>query len=241
MGNTPAILFALFTLSTAAWGDYTGDYKVTTSGGRQGGHNITGKVMAKLAAKKMRMNVEGPGGMGNVSIIIDETNRKIFNIMHSRRTIMEMDMALWERENNSPCMNAADAEACLTRMGFRKTGTESANGYDCDVFTKSETRDGVATTTKFYHPKNRADAPLTRMIMTRPDNTMQMDITNISYNAVADSTFALPSGYARQDASAMMNAYTGGGKGGAGGKAPSAADMERMQKMIQEQMRKRGH
>lgn len=230
-----ALTLTLNLAAPAALADFTGDYtmKMTRDGAAQ--KEMKGKVMANTSAKKFRMDME-QGPMGAVSQIFDHGSHKGYMLIHKQRMAMTMNAADFEKQAPSAkCASMTDPGKCLADMGFKRTGTETVNGFSCNVYEREENSSrGGKTHTKFYHPASKPGAPLVRMVSEHKDggstSTTQMDVTNLKFVPVAASQFAIPKGYAMRDMSGVMP--KGGAAGGKGG-----YDKEAMKRQIMEQMK----
>ena len=206
--------------ATAAFADFTGDYKM-----RARDHEVKGKIMSNTSAQKVRMDMEHER-MGRTSQIFDGKAKKGWMIMHNQRMVMTMSAG--DVEKSPICSSTSDPARCLADQGFRRAGSEHVNGFDCEIYEKN--KDGEVT--RFYRPTVRKDAPFVRMTMDKGGNrSMQMDIENLKFDSVSASQFDVPKDYAVQD----MGAF-----GAPKRKADGSVDAEAMKRQMMEQFQKMG-
>lgn len=90
------------------------------------------------------------------------------------------------------------ADDCLTKYGFKKTGTAKQNGYACDIYESSlgPPKASKPTDLTTWRPAQFKEVPLTRLlIQEKPGTRTELNLTNIQTKGLSKSLFEIPKGY----------------------------------------------
>jgi hypothetical protein len=214
----------------SAHADWEGTMK---SSGTRGGDMPGGKVYLKRG--KMRFDTTH-GRMGPASVIVDAKSKEMLNLLHRPKLVMKMSFnalnnaSSGEAKHLMPvCDPEQGATRCLQSQGFKKTGSERANGFECEIFEKK----AEGRVTRVWHPRNQEEIPSVRMVMLNGETKdaqeeIRIDITDLQKKDLGADLFQPPSDYQTQDMSAfsqLLMRQKGAGSAAGSGSAPSAAEM----------------
>jgi outer membrane lipoprotein-sorting protein len=177
-----ALAFA--TLAVAA--EFSADIAGTMSG-----QAVSGKFYVK--GSNVREEVSTPQ---QKMIMISRPDKKVaWMIYPTQKTYMEMT-------GKVPDAKALANQALPKGMGTRKlVGKEKVNGYLCDKYVVTLTSKGAGTLTQWISPK--LGVPV-KMAQTGGNQTMTIELKNIKEGGVANSLFAPPKGYKKQEMPGMQ-------------------------------------
>ncbi|MBI3542289.1 MAG: DUF4412 domain-containing protein [Deltaproteobacteria bacterium] len=222
-----------FACAGLARADWQGDIQMKAP--RAGAPEMSGKAFGKLGA--MRMDMESP--QGKMSAITDWKARKVWMLMHARKMVMEHGM---DRAGvDLPHCTSDDIDTCLTREGFKKTGSETVNGHPCAIYEADRETEGRKSHHKLWRPTDLKEVPFVRAAHSGGNGeTGQVDLLNAKVVAALDaSLFTPPADYKPMSMPTGMGAPGGGapvGGPGAGGMTP-----EQAMKLRDEMLKKYGH
>jgi hypothetical protein len=165
----------------------------------------------EVEGSRMRLETTLPG-MGPSLLLVDWKSGKAATILHANRMILEMDLkaAGAAAGVQAPyCDPSSGVDRCLKEQGFALKGTESVNGYGCDIYEK-KSPEGVLT--RIWRPKSVSDLSAVRVQVLAKDGqeSMRSDYVNVKKKDFPASHFELPKGYIKQDMTSMMKAFMGG-------------------------------
>jgi outer membrane lipoprotein-sorting protein len=176
----------------------------------------------------MRMDLETPHGP--MSTIVDRDKRSVVTLMHSQKMVMQADANRYDA--NIPSCNKKDIDACFLEQGYKKTGTEQANGHPCAVYEKDQKLSrGGTVHLKLWKPTDFKEAVIVRsQAIDASGSTSEMNLTNLKVKAQPDSLFNVPSDYR------SMQGPGAAGPGGRGGR-PGPIDPSEFQGKSPEEIR----
>jgi hypothetical protein len=239
MPNLRRVLFGLsagaLLFATPALADWEADLQLKPRAGSMGPgapQEMQGKAHGRQAA--VRMDVESP--RGPMSVLIDWDKHQVTMLMHSMKMMMQRDSA---QDSEFPSCSAKDTDACLVSQGFKKTGTETANGHPCAVYEKT-TAGGKAPPAhiKLWRPTDLKEVPFVRSQSSNDSGvTGSLDLTNVKIAPQPASLFVAPADYK----SMQMPAGAPGAHPGGAPSALNPADFqgktpEQIREMIQQRM-----
>ncbi|MCC7441156.1 MAG: hypothetical protein IT285_05970 [Bdellovibrionales bacterium] len=210
-----------FLIVAAAAAPAQADWQGTMRMYGKGTEGAKGKIFYK--GKKMRMDINLRGQ--ETTMLMDNTaagakGPKAMMLMHKQKLIMETQGDPVQAQ--SVMCDPKDADACLSKNGFKKVRSEMMLGHMCDVYEGSRDKGGKKGIQRLWRPKN-----LKEVFMVKIEGVQEgqppagMEFHDIKVAAIADSVFAVPAGYNRMpDLSAMMKGM--GGKMPPGGMPPGA-------------------
>lgn len=198
------------------------------------GSNDAGKVYYK------NQDLTRSDAMGMIII----TKRPMFyKLFSDTKKYVVTDLA--EIAKSNPTADSANFLEWMKKNNFKKVGTETFQGYDCDIYEGDVIIDKGQPEVhmKAWYAK-KLDYPIrNESTMPPPMGTMSTHLENIKIGSQPDHLFEIPAGYVKaknmQDAMGVGGMGPGSGSAG-GGKAPSEAEMKKMKKMMEEMMKKRG-
>lgn len=152
-------------------------------------------------AGKMRINVRSP--MGSMGMIASPAEKKMYVLMDAQRSYMEQPLSFGERVSTMPA-------PVLTRTGKK----EMIAGHECEhvlVATKSDTTDmclarglGPYIAPALGAQMNAWQRALVAegafaLKVTKPDGTVQMEVTKIEKRKLSPALFEVPDSYTKMD------------------------------------------
>lgn len=205
-------------VASPALADWEADVRLKSQGAAAlGGSEVaTGRAYGSKAG--LRMDFETP--QGRLSNIIDWKQRQAVTLMHAHKRALWMDLG---RAGLSvpDCEGAKDVEKCLVGRGYRRTGTEEANGHPCTVYERKATRKDDAEDVKLWRPTDLAEVPFlrTQTFDARGQVVSQLNLTNVKVAPQPASLFTVPVDYQRMEAGRLTSegAPRAKGSGGFGG------------------------
>jgi len=212
-------------LAPFALADWETDVKITGTNDPLHAHGSGPASLGKAYMKgsKLRMDTNG-SPKGNLSLIFDHEAKKMLTIQHDAKRVIELNMgdlgALSggkEKDLYANCNPKEGATRCLSSMGYKKTGAEKVNGFDCEIYERTSSGTDGGNRTKIWHPRGMEEVPSIRVVHTGSDGHVlqQIDFLNLQSKPVADTVFAIPAGYKKQDMGGMLRGLMQGfGKGG---------------------------
>lgn len=199
-------LLVLACLAQPALADWEGKVHVKLPKNDQGPSEMTGVMRGK--GLKQRTDFKEPMEM---SSIIDQKAKKIWNLMHAQK--MAIEMSATGAEGQMPMCESTSFESCLVKQGFKKTGQETANGHPCNVYEGEIGKEGDKTKIKIWHPTDLKDVSSVRSLITADKGSVETNITDIKTTKLADSIFSVPKGYKTMNMGDMSNMLRGGAPG----------------------------
>ncbi len=167
----------------------------------------------EIQGSRMRMETVVPG-MGKSQVIVDWKTGKAASIIHANRMVMEMDMkSLGESAGvQAPYCDPSEGVAtCFTKQGFTQKGTETVNGYLCDVFEHKDT-DGKLI--RVWKPKSipELNGVRVQVLSKEGEEIVKTDYLNLKKKDFDPKAFEVPADYIKQDMSQLMKAFMGEGR-----------------------------
>jgi len=192
-----AALFAvLFFTAVSARADWSGTLKIHNDPASQNEPDLAGTLAG--SGMKMRVDAERPG-VGKTAFIIDLKQHKGIMIMDARQAFMTMDLD--QAQGRSPLAglrcDEGDASACLTKIGFAKTGTEKVNGKKSDRWEidRADPRGGGKVHETLWVPQGVKGFALVRQVTKSATRTMTLDVIDFKEGPVSPEQFDAPTGY----------------------------------------------
>ncbi|MCF8143083.1 MAG: DUF4412 domain-containing protein [Deltaproteobacteria bacterium] len=143
-----------------------------------------------------------------------------------------------EISKNNPAADAANFKEWIENNNLKKTGTDTLEGYKCDIFEGDVKLDDDQPPVhmKIWHTPELGYPIRQESTLPQPVGKISSHLKNIQLESQAGSLFEIPAGYSQakdvQEAMGMPS-FGDGGKG----QAPS---QEEMQKMMKDMMKKMG-
>lgn len=199
IGTLATTLVLVSSALAQAPAQFSADMKTHTARGT----DMTGKIY--FGGKKMRTDMEARGR--SISNIMDFDTKKYYTLLNDQKMYMEHDAnqpaGPMGRGPRMPEIKQYDASnPCANEEGVtcKKTGTETVNGRNCDVW--EFTKDGKKERTSWI------DQKLHVPIKTVNEDGTTFELSNIKEGSQPASQFEIPSGYQKMDMGGMM-----GGRG----------------------------
>jgi len=192
----------------------------------------TGNVSGKLYVKNSQVNRNEM--MGMITIM----NRPhVYQVFPNTKKYHVTDVAELEKDN--PMAGTADFHAWAKENNMQKTGTETIEGFACDIYEGTITLDketGQTTPMKFWLSRKLQYPIKTQSVMAPPVGRVTTRLMNIKTGAQPAHLFAVPDGYT--EAASMEQAMGMPDMGQfSEGQMPSAEQMDGMMKQVQEMMK----
>lgn len=207
------IVALILTLPAISSADWEGNFKTTITGGK----NVP-EVSGVMRMKKelMRIDATTPA---TISTIVNLKSKKAWTLLHHQKMTMETNLSTVEAQ--TPVCGSVNIDECLKTKGFKKTGTETANGYPCTVYEADITgADKKTSHIKMWRPNSLKEVPSVKSVITSTGgNTAETNFSNIKTTPQADSLFAAPKNY--QSMGNPQDLLKGLGKGMGGFKIPT--------------------
>ncbi|MFO7912042.1 MAG: DUF4412 domain-containing protein [Desulfotignum sp.] len=192
----------------------------------------TGGVSGKLYFKSNQVNRNEI--MGMITIM----NRPhVYQVFTSTKKYHVTDVTELEKEN--PMAGAADFHAWAKENNMKKTGTETIEGFACDIYEGTiviDKKTGQTTPMKFWLSRKLQYPIKTRSVMPPPVGTVMSHLKNIKTGKQPAHLFKVPEGYTKaasmEQAMGMpdMEQFSEG-------QMPTAEEMDGMMKQVQEMMK----
>jgi len=192
----------------------------------------TGGVSGKLYVKSNQVNRNEV--MGMITIM----NRPhVYQVFPNTKKYQVTDVAELEKEN--PMAGAADFPAWAKKNNMQKTGTETIEGFACDIYEGTvilDKKTGQSTPMKFWLSRKLQYPIKTQSIMPPPVGRVTTHLKNIKTGKQPDHLFTVPEGYTK---AASMEQAMGmpDMEQLSEGQMPSAEQMDNMMKQVQEMMK----
>lgn len=204
-------------------------------------HNISGKVYVK----NNRVNRQEV--MGMVTILKNET---VLQLFQETKRYVATDTA--ELEKTDPMAGINDFKTWIKKNKLKKTGTESIQGFKCDLY-EGEIRgnEGSEPTPVKIWLSKKLDYPVKyEMFLPPPTGKVTSLLKNVKTGKQPDSLFAVPKGYVKaasvEEAMGMqgLGALMKGAAGNAGSNGQPSGDQanemaEKIMQMFQQQMQQK--
>ncbi len=210
-------------VATPALADWQADVQFKASG-MPGQGSATEQTKGKAYGRKglMRMDLETPAG--SMSMLVDQEKKTVTNLMHAHKMMMQSDLS--KAGVAIPDCKGKNFDACLTSQGYKKVGSEEANGHPCNVYERSRKlqHTGQLERVKVWHPTDLDEQLVVRSqtFDAQGKMTSQFDLTNVTVAPQPASRFTPPKDYKlmqRPNLGAGAGAGAGAGGGAAGFKA----------------------
>jgi hypothetical protein len=220
-----AIALTLFLAGGAVSAEFSADMVMETFAGAN-----TGKVYFK------NPDVNRTEMMGTISIIKRPIMYQLFT-----DTKMYVIQNLDDIKKDNPMADAASFKEWMQNNNLKKTGSETVQGYDCEIYEGDIKMDEEQPSVhiKLWYAK-KLDYPVKQETeLPPPAGKISSRLENINVASQPNSLFDIPDGYTQtkdyQEAMGMggMPSFEGGDEGS----MPSQEDME---KMMQEMMKQMG-
>lgn len=157
-----------------------------------------------ISAKGTKLRMDMGSKEQRMTTITDMKSRKVIMLMHAQKMKME---STYDPSKQGVACSTNDIDACFRDQGFKKTGSDTANGHACDVYEGvQKTEDGKKVHQKIWRPKRLKEVVMVRAV-SRLDGSkpVTIDITDIKVGKIPDSAFKVPAGYnAMPDMSKML-------------------------------------
>ncbi len=152
------------------------------------GQNLTGKIYIKNQKQRMEM-----GGAHGMITIFDLATKKSYMLMPATKMAMEMG------EMDEKTHDALGMELDKLPPGAKLVGSETVNGYPCDVYTFQDPEEGsgkawIAKKLKYVMKAEGKN----------DQGEFKMELKNVKEGGVADALFAIPPDYQRMQVPGMM-------------------------------------
>lgn len=192
----------------------------------------TGNVSGKLYVKNNQVNRNEM--MGMITIM---NHPHVYQVFTNTKKYHVTDMAELEKEN--PMAGAADFHAWAKENNMKKTGTETIEGFACDIYEGAIILDketGQTNPMKFWLSRKLQTPIKTQSVMPPPVGRVTTHLKNIKIGAQPAHLFTIPEGYTKaasmEQAMGMpdMEQFSEG-------QMPSAEQMDNMMKQVQEMMK----
>ena len=180
---------SLIILAPPAHADWQGEMQIKMD---KNPTKMAGKAYGKDGALRVDMDVEQGG---KVSMISDYPHHKVYTLMHAQKMYATGDMNGMGAK--MPSCSTKDIEGCLEKNGYKKTGSDSANGHPCDVYEKDDKISGVKNHQKLWRPTDLKEVPFVRTESKSASDTLStFDILNVKIvSALSSSLFSPPADY----------------------------------------------
>ncbi|MGZ3709804.1 MAG: DUF4412 domain-containing protein, partial [Bdellovibrionota bacterium] len=180
------VALGLFLSASAAFADWQGHWTFTQSGGQ----TIQGQIRMKRS--KMRLDLKEPL---DASTIIDTRTKQSYNLLHAQKLVMQLDFS--QGMANAPICAAEAVEECLSRQGFKKTGSETVDGHPCAIYEGEVAVGGAPKAhVKLWRPTDLKEVPMIRTVIKSGQNQpIETRVSAIELKTFPESEFELPKDY----------------------------------------------
>ena len=145
----------------------------------------------RMGKDKVRLDITSPMAM---SSIFHTDKGKAFTLMHAMKMLVETDVK--QLDSQIPMCKTSEIDACLSKQGYKKTGTAKIGNYDCDVYEAKMDRKGKTMLVKLWRPKTLKEVPAIRVEATPQGESMiSTHLKDISVGNQALSYFEVPKDY----------------------------------------------
>ncbi|MCA1795820.1 MAG: DUF4412 domain-containing protein [Desulfotignum sp.] len=192
----------------------------------------TGNVKGKLYFKNNRMNRNDM--MGMITIM----NRPhVYQIFTNTKKFHVSDVDTLEKDN--PLAGASDFHAWAKENNMKKVGTESIEGFACDIYEGDviiDKQSGQSAHMKFWLSRKLQYPLKTESMMPPPVGKVTTIVQNIKTGTQPAHLFELPKGYTEADSMEQAMGMPDMGQFSEG-QMPSTEQMDEMMKKAQEMMK----
>lgn len=225
-------LFAwIAALPIVAVADVTASFRMTSSVGGEA-QAQTGTWFQSAAGIRIEMATP----MGKSVVIIDAVSGRSYLVQPEARSYFEAapGKAGLGDTSFSKCAGSG-ADACLAQQGFRKTGSASVNGADCDLWERAAGAGDGRGAMKVWRPKKGGQPGFARVAFDHSaGHSTQIDVVSVKEGTLATSLFQVPAGFQKQELPGFPGAGAAGGRGlppgFKPGRMPTQAELEKLMK-----------
>ncbi len=192
----------------------------------------TGSVTGKMYFKTTRVNRNDMMGMINIM-----KHPQVYQLFTGTKKYHVSDVT--ELETDSPMAGISDFETWAKESNLQKTGTESIEGFVCDIYEGTievDEETGETAPMKIWLSRKLQYPLKSETMMPEPVGRVLTLVKNIKTGKQPAHLFEIPDGYTR---AASMEQAMGmpDMKQFSEGKMPSAEQMDEMMKQVQEMMK----
>jgi hypothetical protein len=192
----------------------------------------SGNVTGKLYFKNSEVNRNEIMGMINII-----KYPQVYQLFSNTKKYHVSDVTDLDTEN--PMDGVTDFKAWAKENDFEKTGTESIEGFACDIYEGTIEMDeetGDTAPVKIWLSRKLQYPLKTETLMPSPVGRIQSYVKNIKIGNQPDHLFDIPAGYTK--AATMEQAMGMPAMGQfSDGQMPSAEQMDEMMKQVQDMMK----
>lgn len=192
----------------------------------------TGSVSGKLYVKNNQVNRNEM--MGMITIM---NHPHVYQVFTNTKKYHVTDVTELEKDN--PMAGASDFHAWAKENNMKKTGTETVEGFACNIYEGAiivDEETGQTAPMKFWLSEKLQYPIKTQSVMPPPAGRVTTYLKNIKTGAQPSHLFAVPDGYT--EAASMEQAMGMPDMGQfSEGEMPSAEEMDGMMKQMQEMMK----
>jgi len=192
----------------------------------------TGSVNGKIYFKNTQLNRSDMMGMINIVKYPD-----VYQLFTGTKKYHVSNVT--ELETDDPMAGITDFKAWATENDLKKTGTESLEGFDCDIYEGTievDEETGETAPMKIWLSRKLQYPLKTETLMPAPVGSVVSVVKNIKTGKQPAHLFEIPEGYTQADTmeQAMgmpdMSQFSEG-------QMPTGEQMENMMKQVQEMMK----
>ncbi len=192
----------------------------------------TGSVNGKIYFKNTQLNRSDMMGMINIVKYPD-----VYQLFTGTKKYHVSNVT--ELETDDPMAGITDFKAWATENDLKKTGTESLEGFDCDIYEGTievDEETGETAPMKIWLSRKLQYPLKTETLMPAPVGSVVSVVKNIETGKQPAHLFEIPEGYTQADTmeQAMgmpdMSQFSEG-------QMPTGEQMENMMKQVQEMMK----
>lgn len=190
--------------------------------------NVTGKLYFKNS-EVIRNDM-----MGMINII---KYPQVYQLFSSTNKYYVSDVTDLDAEN--PMAGVSDFDAWATENDLEKTGTESIEGFACDIYEGTievDEETGETAPVKIWLSRKLQYPLKTETLMPAPVGRAQSHVKNIKTGSQPDHLFDIPAGYTKADTMEQAMGMPAMGQF-SDGQMPSGEQMDEMMKQVQEMMK----
>lgn len=172
--------------------------------------------------------------MGMINII---KYPQVYQLFSNTKKYYVSDVTDLDAEN--PMAGVSDFDAWATENDLEKTGTESIEGFACDIYEGTievDEETGETAPVKIWLSRKLQYPLKTETLMPSPVGRVQSHVKNIKTGSQPDHLFDIPAGYTKADTMEQAMGMPAMGQF-SDGQMPSAEQMDEMMKQVQEMMK----
>jgi hypothetical protein len=192
----------------------------------------TGSVTGKMYFKNFRVNRNEMMGMINII-----NHPYVYQLFTSTKKYHVSDVA--DLEIDDPMAGVYDFEAWAKENDLKKTGTESIEGFACDIYEGTievDEETGETAPMKIWLSRKLSYPLKTETLMPPPVGSVKSHIKNIKTGKQPAYLFEIPDGYT--EAATMEQAMGMPDMGQfSSGQMPTSEQMDEMMKQVQDMMK----